>query len=110
MIMHTTASYGRVKSANSARAYDFIRSRILNGEFKPGETLLAISLAKEIGVSRTPVRDALRQLESEGMVVGKFRESVSVKELDVQEVREACAIYQGLMSRIAVIPQNPGHL
>jgi DNA-binding GntR family transcriptional regulator len=57
-----------MKHVNSDVAYDFIRKRILNGEFSPGHALMTKELSAEIGVSRTPIRDALRQLEADGLV------------------------------------------
>jgi len=49
-------------------AYDFIRKRIISGEYAPDSFISGKGLAGEIGVSRTPIRDALRQLEQEGLV------------------------------------------
>ena len=49
-------------------AYNQLKSRILSGGFKPGERLAEEHLAKSLGVSRTPVREALHKLESEGLV------------------------------------------
>ena len=50
-----------MKSVNTDVAYDFIRKRILSGEYPPGHALLTETLADEIEVSRTPIRDALRK-------------------------------------------------
>ena len=46
-----------------------LRQAILTGELKPGERLMEIHLAEKLGVSRTPIREAIRQLELEGLVV-----------------------------------------
>ena len=46
-----------------------LRKAILKGELKPGERLMEIALAERLGVSRTPVREAMRKLELEGLVV-----------------------------------------
>ena len=48
--------------------FEALRDAIVHGEFEPGERLLEVALAKRLGVSRTPVREALRQLENEGIV------------------------------------------
>ena len=45
-----------------------LREAIVTGELKPGERLMEIKLANEMGVSRTPVREAIRKLEQEGLV------------------------------------------
>ena len=46
-----------------------LRQAILTGEMKPGERLLEIHLANKLGVSRTPIREAIRMLEQEGLAV-----------------------------------------
>jgi DNA-binding GntR family transcriptional regulator len=50
------------------RVYNFLRENILNGKYKPGENLIEMRLAEELNVSRTPIREAIRQLELEGLV------------------------------------------
>ena len=49
--------------------FNTLRKAILKGELKPGERLMEIALAERLGVSRTPVREAMRKLELEGLVV-----------------------------------------
>jgi DNA-binding GntR family transcriptional regulator len=68
-----------MKNVNSDIAYDFLRKRILNGEYPPGRALMTEVLSDEIGVSRTPVRDALRKLEADGLVSIRARLGASVK-------------------------------
>ena len=48
--------------------FNTLRQAIITGEFAPGERLMEISLANRLGVSRTPVREAIRKLELEGLV------------------------------------------
>ncbi len=81
-----------MKNVNSDIAYEFIRRRILNGSFPPGHPLMTQDLSAEIGVSRTPVRDALRQLETDGLVVIRSRVGASVKTMNVKEYREMCGL------------------
>ncbi len=72
-----------------------LRQAILTGELKPGERLMEIHLANKLGVSRTPIREAIRQLELEGLVImvprkGAQVASITEKSLtDVLEVRLA---------------------
>ena len=72
-----------------------LRQAILKGELKPGERLMEIALAEKLGVSRTPIREAIRKLELEGLVVmvprkGAHVANITEKDLnDVLEVREA---------------------
>jgi DNA-binding GntR family transcriptional regulator len=82
-------------------AYDYIRKRILTGEYPPGYSLVTDSLAAEIGVSRTPVRDAFRRLESDGLVTVQPRLGASVKKMGVKDFREMCALRLALESHAA---------
>lgn len=72
-----------------------LREAITNGVLKPGERLMEIQLAEQLGVSRTPVREAIRRLELEGFVVmiprrGTYVSDLSIKDInDVYEVRMA---------------------
>ena len=50
------------------KTYDYLKSNILSGRFVPGERLAEEHLAEELGVSRTPVREALHKLEQEGLI------------------------------------------
>ncbi len=49
--------------------FNTLRQAILRGELKPGERLMEIQLANKLGVSRTPIREAIRKLELEGLVL-----------------------------------------
>lgn len=72
-----------------------LRQSILTGELKPGERLMEIHLANKLGVSRTPIREAIRQLELEGLVIMVPRKGAQVASIteksmsDVLEVRLA---------------------
>ena len=73
--------------------FQTLRQAILRGELEPGERLMEIHLADRLGVSRTPIREAIRKLELEGLVVmiprrGAIVASITEKDLkDVLEVR-----------------------
>ena len=81
-----------MRSVNTDIAYDFIRKKILNGAYPPGFPLMSELLANEIKVSRTPVRDALRKLETDGLVAIKAHVGASVKKMDLNEFREMCEL------------------
>ena len=53
--------------------FNTLRKAILRGELKPGERLMEIQLANKLGVSRTPIREAIRKLELEGLVLRSQR-------------------------------------
>ncbi len=75
--------------------FNTLRKAILKGELKPGERLMEIALADKLGVSRTPIREAMRKLELEGLVVMVPRKGAQVANItekdlnDVLEVRIA---------------------
>lgn len=75
--------------------FETLREAIIQGRLRPGARMMEIQLAEEMGVSRTPVREAIRKLELEGFVVmvprkGAFVADISVKDIvDVFEVRAA---------------------
>lgn len=75
--------------------FNTLRQAILTGELKPGERLMEIHLADRLGVSRTPIREAIRKLELEGLVVMIPRKGAQVAKIteknlkDVLEVRRA---------------------
>jgi Transcriptional regulators len=73
-----------------------LREAILKGKLKPGERLMEIQLADRLGVSRTPIREAIRKLELEGLVVmipRKGAEVAKITEKDLNDVLEVrCAL------------------
>ena len=64
--------------------FNTLRQAILKGELKPGERLMEIALAERLGVSRTPIREAMRKLEQEGLVV-------MIPRRGAQAIEKACA-------------------
>lgn len=86
--------------------FNTLRRAILRGELKPGERLMEIQLANKLGVSRTPIREAIRKLELEGLVLMIPRKGAEVAEIteknlrDVLEVR--CALEE-LAVRLACV-------
>ncbi|MGN0659879.1 MAG: GntR family transcriptional regulator [Emergencia sp.] len=74
--------------------YEQLKLQILTGRITPGTRMMEVELADEMGVSRTPVREAIRKLEKEGLVTieprrGAYASDISVKDMvDTLEVRE----------------------
>jgi len=75
-----------------------LRDAIRNGVLKPGERLMEIQLADELGVSRTPVREAIRKLELEGYVIMMPRRGTYVANLSIRDVNEVFEIRMSLES------------
>jgi len=85
-------------------AYRYIRSAIQGGHLKPGERLREIELAKQIGLSRTPIREALSRLQTEGLVAHDATRGVVVAELDygmVTELYTMREVLEGTAARLA---------
>ncbi|HET6506099.1 MAG TPA: GntR family transcriptional regulator [Baekduia sp.] len=69
-----------------------IRESILDGSLEPGETMSQVALADELGVSRTPLREALRMLQGEGLILSEPNRRVRVAPLSLADVEELYAI------------------
>ena len=76
--------------------YNTLRKAILRGEFQPGERLMEIMLANKLGVSRTPVREAMRQLENEGLVIMIPRKGAQVAKITRQELNDVLEVRKSL--------------
>jgi DNA-binding GntR family transcriptional regulator len=83
------------KSASVVVA-DALRLAILRGHFIPGQTLPQEAIAKQVGVSRAPVRDALRQMVTEGLVVIHPRRGAEVARLTPEDFQELCLLREML--------------
>jgi DNA-binding GntR family transcriptional regulator len=85
------------------KAYEYLKASILSGKINPGERLPEEHLAKELGISRTPIREALHKLESEGLITPLatrgFVASQDSKE-EVEELFEIRAVLEGYALRV----------
>lgn len=90
----------------SLQTYDFLplrdevfntlRERILKGDLKPGERLMEIHLADQLGVSRTPIREAIRMLELEGLVKMVPRKGAQVAKISREDVQDVLEVRKAL--------------
>src|SRR5690348_11668607 len=69
-----------------APVYDYLRKRILDGTLPPGTILSQVQLAQELGVSRTPLREALRLLQEERLVLAEHNHRVRVADINLEEL------------------------
>lgn len=86
--------------------FDTLREAIIVGDLKPGERLLEVQLAAKMGVSRTPVREAIRKLELEGLVEMLPRKGAHVADLSVKnimDVLEVRATLDGLATKLSAM-------
>lgn len=76
------------ESSQSTTAYAILKQRIMTGEFGPNDTLREIDFAKQMNMSRTPVREAVKRLEDEGMLTRVPRKGLTVTTLDQTSITE----------------------
>jgi DNA-binding GntR family transcriptional regulator len=94
-------------------AYEEIRKRILDGTVPLGGRLKESKLASEIGVSRTPIREALRRLEAEGLVSHSFHQGaqvVSPTDQDMADLFELRLLVEGLGAKLAASRVTAGEI
>jgi DNA-binding GntR family transcriptional regulator len=89
-----------------------LRKFILNGDLKPGDQLIESTIANQMQVSRGPVRDALKQLENEGLVMNIPRKGTFVRNMnkdDFKQIYELRAYLESLAIRLAIekLDENP---
>lgn len=85
-------------------AYRRLLEEIRQGDLAPGQRLREIEIAERLGISRTPVREAIRQLESDGLVVHLPRQGATVRTLDyaeIMELYEMRTVLEGTAARLA---------
>ena len=76
--------------------FNTLRTSILTGELKPGERLMEIHLADKLGVSRTPIREAIRKLELEGLVTMIPRRGAEVAQITEKNLRDVLEVRRAL--------------
>lgn len=85
------------------QVYDYLRVQMNDGKIRPGLFLNLNEISQELGMSRTPLRDALFQLESEGFVKIYPRKGVMVNTLSLEKIRNIYEILGGLESAVIVL-------
>lgn len=97
----------------TAFAYEQLKRAILSGELPPGARLREQELVKWLDISRTPIREALRNLHTEGFVEVLSYKGAIVREFDVEEIREEYtlrAALEGLAAELAVNRLSEGDI
>jgi DNA-binding GntR family transcriptional regulator len=101
----TARSYGRYPVKEAIVSY--LRLAIVSGELKPGDTLHESSLSRQFGASRSPIREALVQLEQEGLVETFPKKGSVVTRIDRSQLRQALFIRTVLeCSNIEMLAEN----
>lgn len=84
-------------------AYEMLRARIRGGELPPGSRVREAEIAKQLEISRTPVREALRRLETDGFLAFEPHRGMIVVQLDYQSVMELYAMREALEGTAAAL-------
>jgi DNA-binding GntR family transcriptional regulator len=82
----------RENGQNTADVYERVRSAILDGELAPGAVMSQVALAEELGISRTPLREALRMLQGEGLVESEPNRRVRVAPMTPTDLEQLCVM------------------
>ena len=85
-----------------------IRDAILDGRLKPGQRVLEAEIAGELGVSRAPVREAIRQLESEGLLISRSHRGTYVTALSPRDAREIYSLRAALEALAVMLVVQSG--
>lgn len=70
------------------QVYEVLKKEILEGRFEPGERIQELQIAQNLNVSRSPVREAIKELTGEGLLVSIPNKSITVKKISIKEVHE----------------------
>lgn len=92
---------------------DVLRDAILNGELKPGRTLVESDLASQLGVSRAPLREAIQILNTEGLLETVPYHGTTVKSLakkDIEELYSLRSVLESFAIQLIIRQNNPQHI
>src|SRR5690242_16860952 len=78
------------------RAYDRLKRSIIDGAYRPGQQLKVLRVARELGISRTPVKEALGRLEQEGLIKREPGSGYSVRGLSVSDILNLYKVREAL--------------
>lgn len=89
------------QQSRRSQVADALRAAITNGRYQPGDRLVELELAAQLGTSRAPVREALRQLETEGLVVSYPYRGTEVATVSQEEIEEVLIPIRLTLERFA---------
>jgi len=85
--------------------YNQLKELIISGKLKPGERLMEYELARELNISKTPIREAIRELSKEGLIIHESRRKLTVvnfTEKDIREILTLRAELESIALRLAI--------
>jgi DNA-binding GntR family transcriptional regulator len=92
LVSRAVADGAKRDGQNVAVVYDRLRTAILRGDIQPGQPTSQVILARELGVSRTPLREALRMLQREGLILSEANRRVRIADFSISDVEELYAM------------------
>ena len=102
----------KMSNTYQQQVYDYVRSRILSMEYRPGDYITDAKVASELKISRTPAREAFQRLENEGFLISEARRGWRIFSLTIKDIEDIfdlkCEI-EGLIARKAAEDQNVEH-
>ncbi len=78
----------------SEKVYSYLKKKILSGDLRPGASIKLNQVAEELSVSKSPVREAIRRLEAEGLIDVIYNSGARVKDVDLKELEQIVLIRQ----------------
>lgn len=100
-------------SSLSEQVYDYLRQQMNQGDLLPGSSLNIGEIAKQLGISKTPLRDALIHLELEGFVTILPRRGVQVNKLQIEDVKnayDAVGLVESFIVQQCIAEIQPSHI
>jgi len=91
------------------QVYEAVRASIISGELRPGDYLVEAQLSADMGISKTPVREALIRLTRDGLVEQELHRRSRVAQPTADDVRQACELRRWVEGRIAAEAAKDGH-
>jgi len=91
------------------KVYEYVKEKILTGEILPNQRLVEAKIAKEIGTSRTPVREAFHNMQKDGLIESLPRVGYKVKPISEEEVIQICKIREVLETLAAEWAMEKSH-
>lgn len=92
------------RSSGKINAYEFIRNAIFHGDLKPGTTITEEWLSKHLKISRTPVREALINLQADGLIIVANKRTIvaPITPVDIQEIYELRLLLEPYAARVCI--------
>ncbi len=102
-----------MSQTNADRAYELIKDKIVRVEMPPGSLIRELDLMDELNLGRTPIREALKRLQADSLVVVKARRGIFVTDIaitDLSQIYEVRVELEGLCARLATNRMTPAQL